>query len=155
MTRIVSPCDTIDHQQGDPICPTEDIPTVGLIWAPPDCSERTMTNEQLAPLSLLHRELKIMMLGDSTVRYLHHHLMTVLDGSTYFSYKSPSNNAFHPSRRFPRLSISYMEIGVGTTCAFPAQLAAVSKGKQRTVLRWLNEYFEKIFIHIEQSLANI
>ena len=154
--RVALPCrpqrDSLAFASSDPTCPTESIPTVGLVWAPPDCKEPPMTPAQLSALAALQPELTLAFLGDSTVRYLFHHTMTVLDGASRFSYIGPPNSShmydrpiFHPSRR-------YSSIRLGFAPVLPPPLTAAEPPSPR---HYLSLWLGGVLAAIQRSPAHV
>ena len=100
----------------NPLCPVgPPVDTLGLVWSPAKCKVPTLTKARLQCLLSADENRRgkktttVHMIGDSTTRYLHHHVLTVLDGWSNFTYWSHRGSKNADSTRItdhPSLSVS-------------------------------------------------
>ena len=81
-------------------CPTtQPTPIMGLVWSPATCRWPTVTHAVIGA-KINGQLFNMMLIGDSTTRYLYGHFMTLLDDATavsYYSHHVNSRSIKHPN----------------------------------------------------------
>ena len=126
------------------MCPRSIRYTKGLVWSSPNCKWKTMDRKTIKScVSKFQKDVKIVVIGDSTVRYFFHSLQQLIEGKEIFSFIGPSHSNFIRSTRISSIYTAYVQVNTQTNVSFMTIMNNIMKSIKNQFKRGANViYFQ-------------